>query len=54
LQVHTADSVEKELQNAVHMKSEVDAFGVITIGRGCFERCGSNKKTPPINSPYLF
>jgi len=26
---------------------EVDALGVITISRGCFERCGSNKKTPP-------
>jgi len=33
---------------------EVDALGVITISRGCFERCGSNKKTPPIDSPYLF
>jgi len=28
-------------------KFEVDALGVITISRGCFERCGSNKKTPP-------
>jgi len=28
-------------------KLEVDALGVITISRGCFERCGSNKKTPP-------
>jgi len=26
-------------------KSEVDALGVITISRGCFERCCSNKKT---------
>ena len=26
---------------------EVDALGVITISRGCFERCGSNKKTLP-------
>jgi len=26
---------------------EVGALGVITISRGCFERCGSNKKTPP-------
>jgi len=25
----------------------VDALGVITISRGCFERCCSNKKTPP-------
>ena len=29
------------------MKIEVDALGVITISRGCFERCGRNKKTPP-------
>jgi len=28
-------------------KSEVDALGVITISRGCFERCCSNKKTSP-------
>ena len=28
------------------MDIEVDALGVITISRGCFERCGSNKKTP--------
>jgi len=31
-------------------ESEVDALGVITISRGCFERCcsnsNSNKKTP--------
>jgi len=27
-------------------KIEVDALIVITIFRGCFERCGSNKKTP--------
>jgi len=26
---------------------ELDALGVITISRGCFERGGSNKKTPP-------
>jgi len=26
---------------------EVDALGVITISSGCFERCGSNNKTPP-------
>jgi len=29
---------------------EVDALGVITISRGCFERCCSNKKTPPYHS----
>ena len=29
------------------VKIEVDALGVITISRGCFEPCGSNKKTPP-------
>jgi len=28
-------------------KREADALGVITISRGCFERCCSNKKTPP-------
>jgi len=28
-------------------KIEVDALGIITISHGCFERCGSNKKTPP-------
>jgi len=27
-------------------KLEVAALGVITISHGCFERCGSNKKTP--------
>jgi len=32
---------------AVREKIEVDAMGVITISRGCFERCGRNKKTPP-------
>ena len=31
-------------------KIEVDALGVITIFRGCFERCCSNKKTPPYYS----
>jgi len=31
----------------IALKFEVDALGVITISRGCFERCGSNKKTPP-------
>jgi len=31
-------------------KREVDALGVITISRGCFERCCSNKKTPPYRS----
>jgi len=35
------------------VRIEVDASGVITISRGCFERCGSNKNSP-INSPYLF
>ena len=31
-------------------KSEVDALGVITISRKCFERCCSNKKIPPYHS----
>jgi len=35
-------------------KSEVDALGVITISRGCFERCCSNKKTPPYHSNLSF
>ena len=30
--------------------SEVDALGVITISRGCFERCCSNTKTLPYHS----
>jgi len=29
------------------VKSEVGALGVPTIYRGCFERCCSNKNTPP-------
>jgi len=29
------------------LKIEVDTWGVITISRGSFERCGSNKETPP-------
>jgi len=33
---------------------EVDALGVITICRGCFERCCSNKKTPPYHSNLSF
>ena len=36
------------------MKREVDALGVITISRGCFERCCSNKKTPPYYSNLIF
>ena len=40
---------KKQKQGRQHMlKSEVDAFGVITISRGCFERCCSNKKTPQL------
>ena len=31
----------------LYVHIEVNALGVITISRGCFERCGSNKKTPP-------
>ena len=41
-------------KRSVVIKFEFDALGVITISRGCFERCGSNNKTPPIDSPYLF
>jgi len=32
------------------VRSEVDALGVITISRGCFERCCSKKTTPPDHS----
>jgi len=41
-----------ELARANEKKSKVDALGVITISRGCFERCcsNSNKKTPPYHS----
>jgi len=48
-----ADAVTKSLHCQVYLTKttitqlEVDALGVITISRGCFERCGSNKKTPP-------
>ena len=34
--------------------SEVDALGVITVSRGCFERCCSDKKTPPYHSNLSF
>ena len=34
--------------------SEVDALGVMTISHGCFERCCSNKKTPPYHSNLSF
>jgi len=33
---------------------EVAALGVITISRGYFERCGSNKKIPPCHSNLSF
>jgi len=35
-------------------KLGVDALGVVTISRGCFERCYSNKKTPPHHSNVSF
>jgi len=37
-----------------HTKSEVDALGFITISCGCFERCCSNKKTPPYHYNLSF
>jgi len=40
-------AIEQHLVKATRLQFEVDALGVITISRGCFERCGSNKKTPP-------
>jgi len=42
----------KQLSSII--KCEVDALGVITISRGCFERCCSNKKTPPNHSNLSF
>ena len=33
---------------------EVDVLGVITISRGCFERCCGNKKTPSYHSNLSF
>ena len=41
-----------KISKLVPPKSEVDALGVITISRWCFERCCSNNKTPPI-APFL-
>ena len=35
-------------------QNEVDALGVITISRGCFERCCSKKTTPPYHSNLSF
>jgi len=37
-------------QRADPTQSEVDAPGVITFTRGCFERCCSNKKSSPYHS----
>ena len=38
------------LRRQLEKNSEVDALGVRTISRGCFERCCSNKKTAPYHS----
>ena len=46
--------VWRNLEREEHMKCEVDALGVITISRGCFERCCSNKKTPPYHANLGF
>jgi len=35
------------ISTTISTSIEVGALGVITISRGYFERCGSNKKTPP-------
>ena len=37
-----------------YAKRELDALGVITISRGCSERCCSNKKTPLYHSNLSF
>jgi len=38
--------LETGTERRSYVECEVDALGVKTISRGCFERCGSNKKTP--------
>jgi len=43
-----------EGRHTQHTRCEVDALGVITISRGCFERCCSNKKAPPYHSNLSF
>ena len=44
----------KKWQRTAIRKFEVAALGVITISRGYFERCCSNKKTPPYHSNLSF
>jgi len=41
------------MQKKGKRNSEVDALGIVTISRGCFERCCSNK-TPPYHSNLSF
>jgi len=45
---------EGETDGLNKKKSEVDALSVNTTSRGCFERCCSNKKTPPYHSNLSF
>jgi len=40
--------------NTEEKKRQVAALGVVTISRGCFELCYSNKKTPPYHSNLRF
>jgi len=42
------------LLEPVPAKLEVDVLSVITTSRGCFERCCSNRNTPPYNSKLNF
>jgi len=61
VQVQDARMLLEQVQNREHnvcteneTKSKVDALGGITISCGCFERCCSNKKTPPYHSNLRF
>jgi len=45
--VHRGQQVELGQQLEPEQEIEVDALRVKIISRGCFERCCSNKKTPP-------
>jgi len=56
-QPHGAKYIATEIGHDISQNqatSEVDALGIITISRGCFERCCSNKKTPPCHSNFSF
>jgi len=48
------EKLSHEIAGTCGKKSELDALGVLNISRGCFERCCSNKKTPPYHSNLSF